>query len=1031
MKKSILLSCCLVFLSARAALCFNHPEINWKSVTTDHFIIHYYDKTEADVYPAWKIAEEEYAALSGLFDYTTREKINLALADYDDYSNGFAGWTNGSIMIWTIDSRFDLRDNNTWLRNVITHEMSHIFSLEKESRPQLLDWIFSLGYQSPHSTITLMDPFATNTFWPEWFAEGLAQRESNRAGNDCWDSRRDMVLRDALLFSGPLSLEAMGNFNHNSVGNEMVYNQGFSFITFLENKLGRQRIKELFNDGRSTTFFAQDFYSYFQDRSGQSITALYKEWIDSATATCKRQAPAAPTPTKTLWDRGTYNFMPKSTRDGRFIGWLTNDKDDFDRTDLLIAPSGGLENHIRIPYAQQSWDFSPDGRKVYYIKAYWPNENGSYLNDIFVMDLDSKKETRLTRNARAYDLAISPDNTCIAWTRYDRGVFSLVKTDCRGGNIEPVVEGVMGEPFAGLSFDPNDPAKLVTTRLVNGKAQLFIVDVMQKSISQLSSTKAQEETPFWAGNGRIYFSADYDGIFNIYSIKPDKSDCLRHTNTATGLFSPYLTAGGHMLCSEYRGKGFKIVGLDTTAGAVYQVPDSVVRCSFQELTLPKGKVSIRSSPYEPKLLRPVWELQTSASIMDWYGKLEDIQDKAAFNNFLDSMGYSIEAGIFMSQSDALEKRSKWMGLEAAVEWTGDTARNISGGQNIALLPKERSRPRMGMLSFLGAESTSQKSKFLSDETLKADLGAISDFKKSLRATNAASGDSSPPVTPLLIPGIGWGSTEHAVSLGLDLQAMLVSGIVPGLIDIDGTSQWQISRDVYAGFTPQIQFYTAALFSGQFITITDLPVSLLWSFYGYENTDMQYNMSDETMIQGIFDPSFFPIIKRSYSDTTTESASSITYGLECAHGFPLTRYSSLVLEAAGYYSDYSDSISDPKDTLSGMSMHYTTATFAAALEFPLARQINKGKRYADALYGELLYEVSLYANSDLTASMLRKSLTTASPGAADSGHVAVSHCIGAGIHMGFIKSYTFSQMLTLQVLWDIWAKSAHLNISFSM
>jgi len=94
----------------------------------------------------------------------------------------------------------------------------------------------------------------------------------------------------------------------------------------------------------------------------------------------------------------------------------------------------------------------------------------------------------------------------------------------------------MGEPFAGLSFDPNDPQKLVTTRLVNGKAQLFIVDVMQKSISQLSSTKAQEETPFWAGNGRIYFSADYDGIFNIYSIKPDKSDCLRHTNTATGFF---------------------------------------------------------------------------------------------------------------------------------------------------------------------------------------------------------------------------------------------------------------------------------------------------------------------------------------------------------------------------------------------------------------------------------------------------------------------------------------------------------------
>jgi hypothetical protein len=249
--------------------------------------------------------------------------------------------------------------------------------------------------------------------------------------------------------------------------------------------------------------------------------------------------------------------------------------------------------------------------------------------------------------------------------------------------------------------------------------------------------------------------------------------------------------------------------------------------------------------------------------------------------------------------------------------------------------------------------------------------------------------------------------------------------------MSGTSQWQISRDVHAGFAPQVQFYTESLLAGHFIAMTDLPFSLLWSFYGYENTDMQYNMSDETMLQATFDPSFFPIIKTSDIDTIIEDASAITCGIECAHGFPLTRYSSLVVSAAGYYSTYSDSVNDPQDALKGMSTDYTTGYLAAALEFPLARQINKGRRYADALYGELLYEVSLYANRDLTASALRKSLTSAPRSFADSGSVAVSHYIGAGIHMGFVKSYTFSQMLTLQVLWDIWAKSMHLNISFSL
>ena len=91
MKQYIFPAIILLFLFSKAALCFNHPEIKWKSVVTDHFIIHYNDQTETAVYPTWKIAEEQYATLSDLYDYAAREKINLALADYDDYSNGNAG----------------------------------------------------------------------------------------------------------------------------------------------------------------------------------------------------------------------------------------------------------------------------------------------------------------------------------------------------------------------------------------------------------------------------------------------------------------------------------------------------------------------------------------------------------------------------------------------------------------------------------------------------------------------------------------------------------------------------------------------------------------------------------------------------------------------------------------------------------------------------------------------------------------------------------------------------------------------------
>lgn len=174
----------VVLLLSSIAFAFNHPELKWQSVTTSHFIIHYYNRTEPAVYATWKIAEESYAALSELYDYAERDKINIALADYDDYSNGSTDWTNGSIIIWVTDAHFDLRGNNTWLRNVITHELSHIVTLEKKSKMQLFDWTFSLDYESPHAGVSLAEPFATTRFWPGWIAEGAAQLESARRGND-------------------------------------------------------------------------------------------------------------------------------------------------------------------------------------------------------------------------------------------------------------------------------------------------------------------------------------------------------------------------------------------------------------------------------------------------------------------------------------------------------------------------------------------------------------------------------------------------------------------------------------------------------------------------------------------------------------------------------------------------------------------------------------------------------------------------------------------------------------------------------
>jgi hypothetical protein len=1020
-----------VLFLAGGALAFNHPEIRWRSVVTDHFIIHYYDHTEPAVYAAWKIAEQGYTSLSELYGVEMREKINLALADYDDYSNGFANWTNATILIWISDENFDLRGNNTWLQNVIMHELAHIMTLKKKTDMQILDWNLGLAYTSPFASVTLSDPMATTMFWPEWFAEGLAQRESERAGNDGWDSRRSMILRDAILFSKPLSLAEMGHFNHNALGNELVYNQGFSFVTFIEKRIGHQKLKEIVDDGRQVVFFSRHFYPFFYEHTGLSIERLYEEWIDSVKETNRRLLPPAQTAATVLWDKGFLNSLPKLSRDHSRIGWLSNDKDDFNRTDLVVESYESQGKSIRIPWAKQSWDFSPDGKKVYYIKSRSPNEFGSSINDIFVRNLENNRETRLIVNARAYDIAIAPDNSSMACIRYRDGVFSIVKCGIDGRDMSTVIEGKIGEPFWRLSYDPNDAGKLATTRVVDGKARLCVIDFEKKSIAQLTGANAQEESPFWAKDGRIYYSADYDGINNIYSVAPDGGDCLRHTSTSGGVFSPFVVDDSTFIGTEYRNKGFRIVKGAMIQDSSFTPPDTSP-CSFKPLPKPKGKVNIRSAPYEPRLLRQAWELQTAIDVNDPYGKLGDIGIPGLSSNLTDSLSCALSAGVFASRSDALEKRTLWMGLQIALQAQGE-ARDTSHLHE-ELLNRAISPPlvRLNTPRFFSYERNLDSRSNLF-QAGKARLFFPENEQSRSFATRSASSDSSKKQTiaPLIVPGVGWHSTEYTLSLGGEVQCFLFNIGIPGIVIANGQAEWHLLRDVYADFSPQIRLYPGYLLRGQHLGTSVFPVSLLFNHTNYINTDIAYNFRDRTYLKGTIMPAFFPIgqaiVKSDGTDSTVyHGGSSTAIEVQCGHGFPVLRYSSVVLGLSGSETWYSEPIADPLDSLKGASAIYTALGLSAECVFPIARQINRGTRYADAFYGSFIYNMAFYANCNtLSGPALGNALSYQSY---DPRHFFVEHSVGASLTLGATKSFSFSQTNTLSILWNIWAKRISVNFS---
>jgi len=210
--KSLILS---IILAGQVLASWNRNEahLNWKTAETEHFRF-YYDRPleEAAEYVAG-IAEHIYDRLVQRYNIVLPGKVEFVVRD-DIISNGFANPYQNTMHIWISDWGIPLRSTHNWLRDVVTHEFSHLVSIQSGSKLPTPVVGLVVGYQDYfneeiQSSMATVMPFTSQ---PNWFAEGVAQYESRLAGFDAWDSHRDMILRVAALEDSLLSYDRMGTF---------------------------------------------------------------------------------------------------------------------------------------------------------------------------------------------------------------------------------------------------------------------------------------------------------------------------------------------------------------------------------------------------------------------------------------------------------------------------------------------------------------------------------------------------------------------------------------------------------------------------------------------------------------------------------------------------------------------------------------------------------------------------------------------------------------------------------------------------
>lgn len=297
------------------------------TLETAHYRIAFTKNYEPLAGEILQVAESVWPTLAKAYDsYNHYETIDILIKDDGDDANGFAIYNFSRVAIFAPHMDWVMRNRHGWIRNVVTHELAHIFTLRRAAYLSPVDEVNIFG--STYSYTGRVN-YSFQIPWlplvaPTWYIEGIAQFEAAQNGNDTWDSQRDMVLRDAYLTGTLPSLDFIETFEHDEdwTQSERCYNTGFAFLLYLKERFGVDKVRAL-----ATPKPIFNFSYSVKKTFGKELPDLFGDFKRSL---ADRYAEYKEIPNDELADKtmgGSYQQNLAFSSDGRYMAWLGNDDD--------------------------------------------------------------------------------------------------------------------------------------------------------------------------------------------------------------------------------------------------------------------------------------------------------------------------------------------------------------------------------------------------------------------------------------------------------------------------------------------------------------------------------------------------------------------------------------------------------------------------------------------------------------------------------------------------------------------------------
>jgi Tol biopolymer transport system component len=499
----------------------NHPEIKWLTAETKHFLITYPEHLAGIENDAAAISEATYAALSANLGVTFDYKIRVYLSDEDEIMNGFAvpfprAYTN--IWVNLNDVAQNWSSSEKWLRTVIAHELAHIFHFE-----------------AVKAKIPIFGTIGTGAALTAPWTEGIAQYLT-----EPWHTLRgDAILRTSIYEGRPSFRDGSSLRNR-----QLMYASGNSQLRYFASTYGDSTLAKLLAHREKKLggrIQIHNFPKAFQSATGKSFSAFENEWRRHMSIYYFTMAgqmdrldslgvKPAQIPGLFVSD---VKYSPDTSKIAT-IGMVSNIRtyselaiiqNDSTRKRTILA-----EGNFNTPI---SW--SPDGTRI----AYSSNTRGQYgslLNDIYIIDVTSKKRTRLTHSRRAVNPVFSHDGHALYYVVNENGTGNIFRYDVESA-IETRITNFSGDSQIGrIALSPNDDNIALAIFDENGSRQLVIVNLENYTELRFTENLIDDRNPVWSPDGNaLAFTSFRDNVPNIFVV--EVSDSIGTEERITSLFA--------------------------------------------------------------------------------------------------------------------------------------------------------------------------------------------------------------------------------------------------------------------------------------------------------------------------------------------------------------------------------------------------------------------------------------------------------------------------------------------------------------